>query len=166
MIIICFTIQLILLTQSWQQSTLQDDTLHIQWIIQILRIFGNSIDNSSVGFLDLCTERFGFSLIQLNEELALACNTYLLTLVKSIYIVIIIIICFILQIILLSQSWRQQGDTLHIQWKIQIPCIQMRSINNSSVGFFDFYFFVSVCGSMCWCLYLQVLKYSLLRGYH
>ena len=59
-----------------QQQTVQDDTLHIQWIIQIFCISWTSIDNSSVGFLDFSKQSFGFSLIQLNEELAPACNTY------------------------------------------------------------------------------------------
>ena len=44
--------------------------------MQILCIWGTSIDNSSVGFIDFCKQSFGFSVTELNEELALACNAY------------------------------------------------------------------------------------------
>ena len=53
------------------------DTLHIQWITQILCNWGTSIDHSSVGFINFSKQNFGFSLIQFSEGLALACNIYL-----------------------------------------------------------------------------------------
>ena len=44
--------------------------------MQILCIWETSIDNSSAGFVDFCKKSFGFSVIELYEELVLACNTY------------------------------------------------------------------------------------------
>ena len=54
------------------------------------------------------------------------------------------------------EQWAFQGDNLLIQWTIQILSIWGTSIDNS-VGVLDFFFFfVSICLSMCQSLCVSV----------
>ena len=144
-IIICFTLQLILLSQSCQELTLQGDTHHNQWIILILFVWGPSINNSSIGFLDFSKQSFGFSLIQLNVELALACNSYPgenhFYCYYDYYLLYLIAYLIILELTTMNTL---QGYILRVQWIIRIFCIWGSSIDNSSVDFLDFYIFVFI----------------------
>ena len=111
-------------------------------------------------------DRVLFCLIQLNEELALASNSYAGGSYLRCYDYYLLD-CIAYLIILELVTMYLQGDTIHIQWTLQILCIWGTGIGNSSVGLLDFYFFVSICLSICQtldlCVYLQFIS-SLKKG--